>query len=331
MIVRRDNMQNIEVSVIIVNYNAGDYLSRCILSILDQSLTSFEIIVIDNASIDTSINNIPPDPRIKCIKNPQNLGFAKAQNQGIRISHAPFVVPLNFDIILEKSFLEAMIIAISRSEDIGMVAPKMLQMSYLFEKSNRLDNAGLLLPANRVPLHRGKAEFDNGQYNDSLIVFGAMGAAALYRKKMLEDIAYRDQYFDERYFMWYEDIDLNWRAYLKGWDCVYAPQAVVYHVGDVHGHGKSNLGARISIRNRWRTILTNECIKYLFLHFPQLAKHEIATIRHIVKNHLFKEYFWAILSFFSLLPDSINKRHAVQSRAKNHCLPNFPKAITSQE
>lgn len=316
-------MQNVDVSFIIVNYNAGVFLSRCISSILDQNTNVYEIIVIDNASFDTSFENIPKDPRIKCIKNLKNLGFAKAQNQGIRLSRAPYVIPLNFDVILENTFLEEMMKAISSSERVGMVAPKMLSMSNQLEKLNFFDNAGLLLPANRVPLHRGKSEIDYGQYNEPMYVFGAMGAVALYRRKMLDEIAYQNQYFDERYFMWYEDIDLNWRAYLKGWDCLYAPRVVAYHVGDVHGHGRSKLGARISIRNRWRTIFTNECGHCFRKNFPQLIKHEAATIRYIVKMNLFKEYIWAIFSFIALLPDSIKKRRGVRNQAINKCLPDF--------
>ena len=167
---------------------------------------------------------------------------------------------------------------------------------------------------------------DTGQYNEVVKVFGAMGAAALYRRDMLEDIVYQGQYFDETYFMWYEDIDLDWRARLRGWDCVYNPKAVIYHVGDVHGHGKSKLGAQVSMRNRWRTILSNECIYCIIKNFFPLIKEEFALLLYVVRFGFIKEYVWAVMSFLTALPYTIKKRQWVRRQAKIRCLPEYPLA-----
>jgi GT2 family glycosyltransferase len=312
------------VSIIIVNYNAGFYLKQCIESIISQTLKSFEIIVIDNHSTDDSLEWVTPADIIQIIRNPSNVGFAKGQNQGMRLARGKYILALNFDIVLQPNFLEEMVTAIELSVSIGTVSGKMLRLENGRQVVNVIDNTGLLLPERRVPIHRGQGEIDTGQYNEVIKVFGAMGSAALYRREMLEDIAYQGQYFDETYFMWYEDIDLDWRGRLIGWDCVYNPKAVVYHVGDVHGHGKSKLGARVSMRNRWRTILSNECVHCIIKNIYPLIKEEFALLFYVVRFGLIKEYAWAALSFLITLPYTFKKRQWVRSQAKNCCLPEYP-------
>jgi GT2 family glycosyltransferase len=317
---------SIAISIIIVNYNAGSYIKQCIDSIHNQTLKSYEIIVIDNCSTDNSLESISADSRISLIRNDSNLGFAAAQNRGMKQARGKYLLPLNFDIILESSFLEEMVAAMELDARIGTVSGKMLRLVGQHQ-SNEIDNAGLLLPSRRVPHHRGGGELDTGQYNEKMRVFGAMGAAALYRREMLDDIAFQGQYFDESYFMWYEDIDLDWRARLRGWDCVYTPRSVAYHVGDVHGHGKSKLGVRVSIRNRWMTILSNECPGCFVKNFWSLLIEELALIRYVIKFGLLKEYFWAILSLVSTLPYTIKKRRWVRYQATYRCLPDYPLAL----
>lgn len=316
----------LSVSVIIVNYNAGEYLQSCVESIRLQTLREHEIIIVDNCSTDRSLDWLFWGNDIRLVKNECNLGFAAAQNQGMRLARGRYLMPLNFDILLEHRFLEEMVAAMGLSERIGAVSGKLLRLTEQGQ-SNVIDNAGLLLSRRRVPLHRGRGEVDAGQYDEYVRVFGAMGAAALYRREMLEDIAYNGQYFDESYFMWYEDIDLDWRARLRGWDCLYTPRAVAYHVGDVHGHGRSRLGARVSMRNRWKTILTNECAGCLARNCLHLLGEELALLGHVARFGLFREYMWAVSSLLTCLPEILKKRRWVRSRAKLRCLPDYPLAF----
>ncbi|MBV7328031.1 hypothetical protein KFU94_07175 [Chloroflexi bacterium TSY] len=124
--------------------------------------------------------------------------------------------------------------------------------------------------------------------------------------------------------MWYEDIDLDWRARLWGWDCLYAPQAVVYHIGDAHGHGQSRFGAEISMRNRWCTILSNESLAELFKNAPWLIKEEIGLLRHVLTHGLFFTYLKALRTFITMLPLTLSKRHWVRRNAKRVSLPEYP-------
>lgn len=317
-------VSEITVSIVIVNYNAGPLLAQCIQSVLAQSLQKLEIIVIDNASRDGSADTLPQDARVRLECNSQNLGFAKAQNQGMRLARGRYLMPLNFDILLAPDFLEEMVAAMERSERIGTVSPKLLRMDRQGQAGGQIDNAGILLPADRMPRHRGLDERDTGQFDQTDRVFGAMGAAALYRREMLEDIAYQGQYFDESFFMWYEDIDLDWRARLRGWDCLYTPRAVAYHIGDPHGHGKSAFGAETSMRNRWMMILANECPSCFVHHLGEMARVELGLLNHVVKHNLVGAYLRAAGSLLRQAPGIWRKRRWVRGRAQQPCLPEFP-------
>lgn len=317
---------DILVSIVIVNYNAGAYLPRCLESIYAQTCQRFEIFIIDNASTDGSLAQIARNSRLTIQRNARNLGFARAQNQGFRMARGRYVMPLNFDIRMSPTFLEEMVAAMETGSRTGTVSGKLLQMVKGGDQTGYIDNAGILLPRNRFPRHRGGGEADRGQYEGVVKVFGAMGAAALYRREMLEDIAFQGEYFDESFFMWYEDIDLDWRARLRGWDCVYAPRAVAYHVGDPHGHGKSPFGAKTSMRNRWMMILSNEGAGCLARNAGALALEELKLLRYVLRFGLLGAYAAALASLARNLPGVLRKRKWVQSRAALRCLPDFPLA-----
>lgn len=316
-----------ELTIVIVNYNAGEYLSTCIEAIRSQTYRDYRVIVIDNASRDDSLAQIAHQPDLMVIENKQNIGFAAAQNQGMRLATGRYMMALNFDILMTPTFLEELIKAIDSFPDIGAVSGKLLRMTPAGKSTNEIDNTGLLLSRRRFPVHRGGDEIDDGQYGESDLVFGVMGAAALYRREMLEDIAYKGQYFDESYFMWYEDIDLDWRARLRGWKCCYIPNAVAYHVGDPHGHGRSKFGSQTSMRNRWRMILTNESKRDLWRNAPWLLLEEFALLRHVIWNGLLREYVVAGRSLAESLPEVMAKRRWVQSRKVYERLPDYPQAF----
>jgi GT2 family glycosyltransferase len=312
------------VSIVIVNYNAGDLLRRCVDNVEAQSLQSFEVIIVDNGSGDDSLERVQVSERVRIIRNQENRGFAAAQNQGMRAGRGRYFMALNFDIALAETCLEEMVAAIERSPQIATASGKLLRMGADLTPSGQIDNAGLLLPPNRVPLHRGAAETDTGQYDQPALVFGAMGAAALYRREALEQAAYLGQFYDESYFMWYEEIDLDWRLRLMGWDCLYAPRAVAYHIGDVQGHGRSSFGAQISMRNRWRMIVANECPRCLLRNSPAIMGEEFALLLYLVRRGWIGAYLRALGSLLASLPAILRKRSWVRKHARRACLPDYP-------
>jgi GT2 family glycosyltransferase len=193
--------------------------------------------------------------------------------------------------------------------------------------TDRFDNAGLLLSRRRMPQHRGSGQQDQGQFDRPDYVFGVMGAAAIYRRSMLEDIAWHGQFYDESYFMWYEDIDLDWRARLFGWDCLYLPLAVAYHVGDPHGHGRSRFGAEISMRNRWMMVIANESCSSGVRHLPWLCLEELNLLRYVIRFKLFGAYLSAAGGFIKRLPAVLAKRRWVRQRCSHRSLPEYPQPL----
>jgi GT2 family glycosyltransferase len=315
-------MSSCLVSIVIVNYNAGPLLSRCLASIEDQALRDFEIIIVDNASSDGSLADLSLGDegaascgRIRLIRNDQNRGFAAAQNQGLRLARGRYLMPLNFDVEMTPGFLAEMVAAIESGPDVGLVAGKLLQMSRDGERFDTFYSTGHLLTPGRCILHRGAGERDVGQYDEMVDLFGAPGAAPLYRREMLEDIQFRGYFFDESLFTWFEDVDLDWRATRLGWRCVYAPRAVAYHIGHPEEHGGDPWKISTQIRNRWLVIAANEVGPLLARKTRAMILYEMRLLRDMIFQGHVRAYLSALRGFIHLLPIALAKRRWTAQRA----------------
>ncbi len=302
------------VSIVIVNYNAGKQLARCLDCIAQQTYTNWELLVVDNASQDESVAALQNVERVRLIRNAKNLGFAVAQNQGLHSASGEFLMPLNFDVRLEPGYIAALVDALRADNRLGSVCGKLLCMDHGWEPSEVIDTTGLLMAHDCAPRSRGHGERDTGQYDDSPAVFGAQGAAPMYRRAMLEDVAWNGQYFDERYFMWYEDTDLDWRAYLRGWECQYVPAALAFHAGH-SGAPRDRLYVTTSLRNRWWMVMTNLGWHDLARGWKGLVSQEWSQLCYVVGAGLLRHYVSAALQAGSRPAYVIGKRRAVRSRA----------------
>lgn len=307
-------MRNPLVSIIIVNFNAGALLSRCLESIEMQTIKRLEILIIDNASIDSSLEDLESREDIVLIRNNTNRGFAAAQNQGIRLARSQYVMPLNYDIELMPEFIEQLVRAMEVSLNIGITTGRLMKMTLEGEYLDQIYSTGHVLPANRFAVHRGHNEKDVGQYDEGGEVFGAPGAAPLYRREMLEDICVDGQYFDESLFTWYEDIDLDWRARSLGWRCIYAPTAIAYHVGHPEGHGGNQWQISMTIRNRWLVILANDDIVSMLRNSFALIRYELSLLGYVLRYGYFSAYLRAIGGFVRLIPNALQKRSFTSQR-----------------
>ncbi len=223
-----------KISIVIVTYNSLKFLKECLESILNQTFSGFEIIVIDNKSFDGSLEFVKKNyPTVKTLRNVNNLGLCRANNQGIKLSLGEYVLIMNPDVILEKDFLEKIIEQAEKLPQAGSLGGKLLRLIN-GEKTDIIDSTGLkIFPYYKI-VDRGAGERVGGGNCPRLTnaleeVFGITGACVLYRKKALEDIKQNDQYFDERFFAYKEDIDLAWRLKKKDWQNWYVPEAVAYH------------------------------------------------------------------------------------------------------
>ena len=212
------------ISVIIVNYNGLRFLENCLASLKKQTYPAnrFEVIVVDNGSADDSIAFIRNNsPEVKIIEARKNLGFAAGNNLGFKHAKGDFFALLNNDTEVPENWLSALADSMLKSKSIGLVTCKIL----FHGDRQTINSTGLELLSDGRGSDRGFREKDSGQYNQIEDVFGACGASVLLRKKMLTDIGY----FDERLFMYYEDLDLAWRAKLRNWRCVYTPETCLPH------------------------------------------------------------------------------------------------------
>ncbi|MGE5265556.1 MAG: glycosyltransferase family 2 protein [Acidobacteriota bacterium] len=218
------------ISVIIPNWNGLKLLPVCLTALRRQTLQNVEIIVVDNGSTDGSVQFIAREyPEVRVIPLPRNRGFAPAVNEGIRAARGETVALLNNDTEADGHWLEEIARALRDHPDAGMVACKLR----LFDRRDHLHSAGDFCRVDGIPGNRGVWEQDCGQYDDARGLFGAQGAAAAYRKAMLDEIGL----LDEELGSYIEDVDLAWRARLAGYTCAYAPAAIVYHMVSATGGG----------------------------------------------------------------------------------------------
>jgi len=307
------------VSIVIVNYNAGEYLRKCIESLEHQTCQDFEVIVVDNNSGDDSLASISCIPHLKRICNSVNRGFAAGQNQGIAAASGRFVLALNYDIALGDDFIQELTSALNRTPEAGWACGKMLNM---LPDGSRLDSfyaAGHMLADDRFSFLRANGMPDHGQHDRMDFVFGAPGAAALYKREFIEDIAIDGQFFDERYFTWYEDVDIDWRGQAAGWKCLFVPQALAYHVGhvgEVYAEPYKSWRARYGIRNRWLLIATNESCTELQRVWPALLRYELSSLLFVVRTGLVRAYLAALLQLIRDVPHILRRREL--QRTKGH-------------
>jgi GT2 family glycosyltransferase len=273
------------VAIVIVTWNAAPFIPGCLDSLRAQGRKPEQIVVVDNASSDGTAALVRQRfPEAGLVELKENAGFCRANNIGIGKTTSPFVLVLNPDTTLDPHFLEELLPAFDDPK-VGLAAGKLLRFDGV-----TLDSAGQLLGRSRQPIDRGFGTKDDGQYDEDADVFGACGAAALYRRTMLDRIADGPgHYFDESFFAFYEDLDLAWRARRAGWRAVYRHRALGRHArgGAASAAGPkrftSLLGRSPDVRflvarNRWLTILRNDSAGSLLLNLPFVLARDLATL-----------------------------------------------------
>ena len=238
-----------KVSVIIPNYNGEKYLRDCINALMEQDDTAFETIIIDNASQDSRYEWLEAYEEIIFKRLDQNYGFSRAVNEGIKMAKGDYVLLLNNDTVVEKGFIKALVNAIEQDEKIFGVSSKMIA----YQNHAIMDDAGDEYTLLGWTLKRGDGK-PVEHYEKPCKVFSACAGAALYRRKVFEEIGY----FDEAFFAYMEDVDISYRARIYGYYNVYCPEAKVYHIGSATSGSRYNtFKVRLSARNNVYLIYKN--------------------------------------------------------------------------
>ena len=204
------------VSVTLVTYNSGRFIKKCLESVLAQKYADLELIVIDNASTDGTVDILEQfDGRCRIFYNEENVGFAAAQNQAIAMSRGDWVLTLNPDVLLLPGFVKQLVEAGQLHPRIGAVCGKLLTIKSTFELPDKavIDSTGMYFTPMLRHLDRGSQLPDGGEYSNFEYVFGATAAAALYRREMIEDVAVKGEFFDHDFLftgktrMWHGGIN----------------------------------------------------------------------------------------------------------------------------
>lgn len=330
------------VSVIILTYNASAYIKKCLGSVLSQTYPNLEIIIVDNNSTDENVS-IAKDLLshsaliANCwslIANSENVGFAAGQNQGIAASKGEFVLCLNQDAWLDKDFIANAVAAIGKDPKIATIQGNLIRYDFKNDKPlNIIDTHGLKIFKNRrvININQGSSFVIARHEAISFFpieIFGADGAAPLYRKSALEDAKLLNEYFDESFFMYKEDVDLAWRLRLLDWKTIYEPKCVAYHgrgAGDsaaqnyfeaLRERRKISKNAKFySWKNQRLMQIKNETASLFFRHIFHIFPKEIVSLLYIL---IFEEpqAAKAIWQFFKQVPLAYKKRKIIMAKRR---------------
>lgn len=264
--------------------------------------------IIDNDSADQTVKIIEQQylplfgSKVRFVKNKNNLGFAQAHNQALLWTDSEYVLILNQDVILEPDFLSKIINFSDEHKKAGSVTGKILRWQFennedlkKSEKSDIIDSLGLKIFKNQRVIELATGEKDLGQYEDNLKIFGVSGTCPVYRRKALEEVRYKDEYFDNDFFSYKEDIDLAYRLQWQGWQSYYLPKAIAYHDRTAKSQEKkSNLElikqrkhkAKFinyhSYKNHWFVLLKNLSFKNFLRYLPYIIFYELKKIIFIL-------------------------------------------------
>lgn len=260
------------VAVIIVNYNAGDRLKRCLVALAQQTRSPDRIVIVDNDSTDGSLNNVVDlIPTVEMLRQSDNLGFAAANNVAARHVETDYIALLNPDAYPEPRWLEELLDAASLHPQAAAFGSTQLSA----DDPKLLDGAGDNLHALGVP-YRGFIGWDAEKRPARGKVMSPCAAAALYRRAVFLDLGG----FDERFFCYCEDVDLGVRLHHSGFETVQVPEAVVLHEGSAITGRQSDFTVYHGHRNRvWLFAKAMPCV----LFWLMLPAHLLVNLAFIVK------------------------------------------------
>ncbi len=215
----------IKVSIIIVNWNGESILKDCFKSLEKLNFKNWELIIVDNASTDNSLQVIkefrPKGINFNVIKNKENLGFVGGNNQAVKLAEGKYVLLLNNDTKVPPDLLDVLTAKMEADSKIGVMQPKILIM----DNPKYLDNAGSFITKIGFLRHWGFQREDSKEFDKETEIFAAKGACMIIRADIVKEIGL----FDPDFFMYFEESDFCWRVWLFGYKIFYYPKTFIYH------------------------------------------------------------------------------------------------------
>ncbi len=305
------------VTCLIVTYNGQRYIGRCIKSVLASDYRDLEVLVVDNASKDSTPAIVESFPRVRLLRNERNLGFSAAANVGIHKSTGDVVFLLNQDALIEKSCISQLVEAAKRDPDVGVLGCKV----YLGETRTLQHAGGRILGSAGAPLI-GYGELDKGQYESEREVDYVIGAAFMITRRALEAIGL----LPEVYFLYGEEVEYCLRAHKAGMKVVYVPKAVAYHfvnssMGKPSYRGFYN-GSRSRLTFAFRNFEGLKLIRFLGYElaigstgvYLMLRQKESRRFLPSYWRAVFRSYFW----FARNLRKVLREKNQVKQLSDSH-------------
>lgn len=269
------------VSVLILTWNSKEVASAAVASALQQTISSVEVIVLDNASVDNTPQELAAEfgEQIELICFPHNYGYTGGYNRGLLLAHGEFLLLLNPDARLAPDFIEQALKAFE-DEKVGIVSGRLMRAD-----GTTVDSTGQFLARSRRTIDRGYGRPLDAASDRAGPILAACGAAAFYRRTMIDDIADDGTFFDEDFFAFHEDLEIGWRAWRAGWSARYVPAAVATHLRASGQQSRVGLTLKRSpstiahiIKNRWATSLRHDRLGAMLKDAPFLLGREIKIL-----------------------------------------------------
>lgn len=306
-------MKNPLVSIIIINWNGEELLKACLPSLKKINYKNFEIILVDNGSIDNSINFTKKIfPTSKIIHNKTNLGFAKANNQAIKQAKGELILFLNNDTKVTPNFLTILVNRLITDSKMGACQPKILHL----EKKGKLDSIGSFLTISGFLYHLGFEARDSKKLDKEIKLFSGKGSCLLFKKGVLNKIGN----FDADFFAYFEETDLCWRLWLAGYYLQYIPHAVIYHKSwgttnklplfIVSFHSFKNRIASLIINLEFWNLLKIIPVHVIFCLF--IALYYLVKLKPANTLAIIHAFIWNTAN----LPSTLKKRQNVQTKIR---------------
>jgi GT2 family glycosyltransferase len=307
-----------QVAVNIVTHNSAATIEACLIALRSQESVNFRASVFDNASTDETV---PIVRRIGVAieTSGHNIGYAAAHNALIDQTRSAYVLTLNPDVFLRPGFLAAMVRALDGDDArrVGSAAGLLLRTDAPDLLPFAVDSAGLYMRRNRRQGLRLDGAPIPAKPLASMPIFGPDGAAAFYRRAMLDDVRVQGQVFDSDFFMHKEDIDLCWRAQLYGWTSAFVPDAVATHIRTFRPGQRRGVSAELrayAVRNRYLMMLKNERGAHFRRDLLSILFYDLKILIYLALRE------WASLagirSAWALRGRMIEKRRVIQSGAR---------------
>ncbi len=299
-----------EVTVVIPNYNGMKYLKICLDALRRQTMKEFRILLVDNGSEDDSVSFVREQyPEVDLLCLPENTGFCGAVNAGIRKTKTPYVLLLNNDTEVFPQFVEALLTGIKKHRRAFSAAGKLIQ----YHDKSKIDDAGNLYCALGWAYARGKDQ-SVSRYEREERIFSSCAGAAIYRMSILKKIGL----FDETHFAYLEDLDLGWRARIRGYENWYIPQAKVYHVGSgTSGSRYNTFKTGYSARNNIYILYKNMPAAQILLNLPLLLAGFGIKAVFFIKRGFGREYMKGLFQGLTLGMKKESRKKKTRFQWKN--------------